>query len=138
MILKVVFGCVRKLSMGCIQTGHTYFLPPHVCGSLWQGCRLVVHTCPLQLIGFLDLKYPSNYLFKPSFVGCRLICIIFIGSESIYTETFTQVCYKVVSGMYPNQTCGFSSPMGLWKFRERMPSFFTCCHQYIDWIQGSY
>ena len=59
--MKCFLGCVRKLSVGHIQTGHTGLLPPHVCGRLWQGCWLGVHNFLNQLIAFPDLKYPSSY-----------------------------------------------------------------------------
>ena len=74
LILKLFPGCDWKLSVGHIQTGHTYFL------------TLCVHNCSLQLIALLDLKYPSSYSFKPYFY-CLLVCIIFIGSEFIDPET---------------------------------------------------
>ena len=51
------------------------------------------------------------------------MCIIFIGSEFIDPQTFPWVCYKNISGMYPNCTYGFSSPTGLWKVVARVPVF---------------
>ena len=45
----------------------------------------------------------------------------FIGSEFIDPETFPLVCYKIVCTTYPNQTYGFASPAGLWKFVARVP-----------------
>ena len=92
LILKLVIGCGRKLSVGHIQNGHKYLLPPQVCGKLRQGCRLGVHTCLLQLISLLDLKSSSSSSFKPSFVDFWLVCIIFIGSEFIDPETCPWVC----------------------------------------------
>ena len=80
-------GCVSKLSVGRIQTGHTDLLHLQVCGRLWRGWRLGVQTCLLQLIALLDLKYPSSYLLEPYFVDCWLVCIIFIVSLFIDTET---------------------------------------------------
>ena len=58
-----VLRCVCKFYVGCIQIRHTNFLPPKDCGMLWQGFRLGVHTYSHQLIAFLDLKYPSSYLY---------------------------------------------------------------------------
>ena len=53
----------------------------------------------------------------------RIMCIIFIGSALIDTETFYQVCSKIVSWPYPNQTYGFASHSGLWKIVARVPVF---------------
>ena len=47
-----------------IQNGYMDFLPLQVCERSWKFCRLSVQTCLLQFISFLDLKYPSSYLFK--------------------------------------------------------------------------
>ena len=67
LILKLVLRFVRKLSVGCIQTGHTSLFPPQVCGRFWWGCRLGVHNCAHKLIAFIDLKYFSSYFLNPSF-----------------------------------------------------------------------
>ena len=112
-----------KLSVGCIQNEHTDFLPPHVFGRSWRGCRLGVHTCLLQLIALIDLKTPSSYSFNNYFVDCWPVCIIFIGSKFINTETRPRVWLKFVSGMYPNRTYRFDSPAGLWKVVVRVPVF---------------
>ena len=88
LILKLFLGCDCKLLVGRIQTRHTDFLPPQVCGRLWRGFRLDIQTCSLQLIVYLDLRYPSSSSFKPSFVDFWLVCIIFIGSAFIDPETF--------------------------------------------------
>ena len=123
MILKLVLRCVRKLSVGCIQTGYTELLPLQVCKRLWQGLRLGFQTCSLQLIYLLDLKYPSSSPFKPYFVGFLFVCIIFIGSEFIDPETFPWVFKKIFSGPYPNCTYGFSSTKGLRKVVTRVTVF---------------
>ena len=81
LVLKLVPRCVRKFPVGSIQTWHAYLLPPLVCGRLWKGWRLVVHTCLLQLISLLDIKSPSSSSLNPYSVGFWLVCIIFIGSE---------------------------------------------------------
>ena len=39
LILKLVLGCVSKLSVRHIQTVHTNFPPLHICGRLWRGYR---------------------------------------------------------------------------------------------------
>ena len=67
LILKLVLGCVRKLSVVCIQTIHIDFLPPQVYGRLWRGFQLGVQTCSLQLIDFHDIKYPSSSSFNTYF-----------------------------------------------------------------------
>ena len=45
MVIKIVPGCVRKLSVGRNQNGHPDLLPLHICGRSWQGCRVGVCTC---------------------------------------------------------------------------------------------
>ena len=115
LILKSFLRYDYKLSMGQIQTRHTNFLPLHVCGRLWRGCRFGVQNCLIQLIAFRDLKYPSSSSFKPNLVDFRLVCIIFIGSEFIDPETCPRVWLQIVYGLYPNRTYWFSSPAGLWK-----------------------
>ena len=78
-IINLVLGCVGKLSMCCIQTGHPDSLPPQVCGRLGQGCRLGVQTCLLQYIAWIFFLWsPSNSLFNPFLVYCWLVCIAFI------------------------------------------------------------
>ena len=42
LILKLVLRCVRKLSIGRIQTGYKYLLPPQVCVRWWQGCPFLL------------------------------------------------------------------------------------------------
>ena len=44
--------CVRKFPIGCIQTGHTDFLPLQVYGRLWWGCRFFYFTCLHQYIHY--------------------------------------------------------------------------------------
>ena len=111
LILKLVLGWVSKLSVGLIQTGHMDFLPIQVFPRSWQGCQLGDQTCLLQFNAFLDLKYPSIYLFKSSFG------IIFIGSAFINPETFPQVCYPSISGLYLNCTYIFDSFPSLFMFK---------------------
>ena len=72
---------------------------------------------------FLDIKYPSSSLFKPSFVDCWLVCIIFIGSALMDTKTCPQVWLKIVSGPDPNRMYVFASHAGLWKVVARVPVF---------------
>ena len=120
---KLSLGVIWKFSVGRIQIGHTDFLPPQVCGRSWQGCLLGVLTCLLQLIAFIDLKYPSSSSLKHYFVDFWPVCIIFIGSEFIDTETCPRVWLKIFIGPYPNRTHGFSSPKGLWKVVARVPVF---------------
>ena len=92
LIQKRFLGCVRKLSVSRIQTGYMDLLPPKVCQSSWQGFWLGIQTCLVQLIAFLYIKYQSISLFRPYFVDCWLVCIIFIVSVFIDTETFPGVC----------------------------------------------
>ena len=72
---------------------------------------------------FLDLKSPSSFLFKPSFVDFWLVCIKLIISAFIYPENCCCAWLKIVSGPYPKQTHRFASPTGLWKVVERVPVF---------------
>ena len=51
------------------------------------------------------------------------MCIIFIGSAFIDTETCPLLLLQIFSGMYSNQTYGFASPAALWKFVTRVPVF---------------
>ena len=47
LILKLVLGCVRKFSMGHIQTVHTDLLQPQVCGRSWWGWQFLwFHLSP--------------------------------------------------------------------------------------------
>ena len=83
---------IKHFSVGHIQPGYTYFLPPQVCGRSWQGLRLGVQTFLIQLIDLIDLRSPSSYLFKTSLVDGWLVCIIFTVSVLTDTETFPRVC----------------------------------------------
>ena len=49
LILKLVLRCDCKLSVGCIQTGHTYLLPPQVCGRSWRGWRFLWFHLPQSI-----------------------------------------------------------------------------------------
>ena len=49
MVLKLVFGCVSKFSVGHIQTGCTYLLPLHICGRSWQGCQFLWFHLPSSI-----------------------------------------------------------------------------------------
>ena len=42
LIIKLVLGCVQKLSLGRIQTGHMDLIPPQVCGRYWWGFRFLL------------------------------------------------------------------------------------------------
>ena len=76
----------------------------------------------LSNVAFLEfIKYLSRYLFKPYFVDCKLVCIIFIGSEFIDPETCPRVWINIFSGPYPNWIYSFYSPVGLWKVVVMMP-----------------
>ena len=77
-----------------------------------------VHTCLNQFIPLLGLKSPSSSSLKNSFVGCLLLCIIFIVSVFIDLDFFPQVCYQIFSETYSNLTYRF--PSVLWKFVARV------------------
>ena len=109
--------------VGHIQTRNIYLPPPQVCGRSSQGCWLCVWTCLLQLIDFFGVKHLSSSSFKPYFVDCWLVCIIFIGSAFIDPETCTWVWLQTVSGLYLNWTYRFASPAGLCKSMLRLLGF---------------
>ena len=94
---------VITICLGRIKTGRMDLLPPQVCGRSWQGFWLGVQNFLLQLIVFLDLKSPSSYLFKPHFVDCWLVCIIFIKSSFTEQNNCPRVWLQTPSGPYPNQ-----------------------------------
>ena len=138
LILKLVPGCDWKLSVGCIQTVNTNLITPQIFGRLWLGCWLGVQPCSLKFIYLLDLKLSSSSSFKPSFVDCWLVCIIYIRSAFIDPEIFPWVLLQTFSGMYSNRTYGFASPTGLWKVMAKVPFFyFTCRNQYIAFFPVS-
>ena len=57
-----------------------------------ETCPLGTQNCLNQWIGLIYIKDPSSYSCKPSFIDCRLLCILFTVSKSIDPETFTWVC----------------------------------------------
>ena len=132
-ILELVLECVRKFSMGCIQTGHMYLLPPQVFGRSWRGFWLGVKTCSLQLVSFIDIKHFSSY-----FSG--LILLIFDLCVS-YSLNHISLILKIVLGcvtkfsvgriqnghtdLLPLQVCG-RSWQG-WRF-----FYCACLRQYTD------
>ena len=85
--LGVLKNCLWDVS----KIGHTDSLPLQDCRRLWWGFQLGFQTCLLQFIYLRDLKYPSSYLFKTYFVGCLLVCIIFIGLAFVDPETCLQL-----------------------------------------------
>ena len=60
--LKPVPGCDCKFSVGYIQTGHVYLLPPKFCGMLWQGCWLRGCILHHQLIESLKVNRTNFFL----------------------------------------------------------------------------
>ena len=77
----------------------------------------------LWSFSFIDLKPPSSSSFNPSFVDCWIVCIIFIRSVYIDTETCTQVWLKIFNWPYKNQTYGFGYPAAWWKVVARVSVF---------------
>ena len=138
MILKPVLRRVRQLAVGCIQTRHTDFLPPQVYGRSWRGFRVGVHTCFYQLIALINIKHPSNYLWMPSFL--LLTCVYHIYCISVHLS------WNFSSGVLENCKWDVSKPdtqilfpRSFTEGRGEGAGFcdFTCCHQCIDWLQGS-
>ena len=64
LILKLVLGCVRKFSVGRIQTGHNNLLPPQIFGRLCWGCRFFHFIYPHQCIDWLQGSSKSYSSFK--------------------------------------------------------------------------
>ena len=60
--LKLVLGCGWNISVGHIQTGNTYLLSPHFCGSSWWGIQLCGCTCNHQLIYWSQVDNPMFFL----------------------------------------------------------------------------
>ena len=113
------------------------FFPPQIFGKSWQGCRLGIQTCLLQLIALIYLESTSSYLLKTSFVDFWLVCILFIGPAFIDPEIFYWAWLKIFSGLYPNRTYGFSSPAGLWKVVARVTVGCSELFTSIDWFAWS-
>ena len=138
-ILKLPLGCYWKISVGHIQIGYTDLFPPQVCGRSVREFRLDVQTFLLQLIAFLDIKYPSSSSFKPSFVDCWLMCIIFIGPVfKLFWNFFLVVienCQWDVSKPY----ISICFPHRCVEVRGKGSGFcgLTCRHQCTDCIQYS-
>ena len=64
------------------------------------------------------------------------VCIIFLGSAFIDTETCSWVCQKTVSGPYPNRHIDLLPPQvcgSLWWGYQFF--YFACHHQLIDGFQ---
>ena len=61
LILKLVLGCDLKLSVGRIQTGHTYLLPPQFFVRLWRGCWFLWFPL-LPSINWFDSRQLLNFL----------------------------------------------------------------------------
>ena len=64
-----------------------------------------------------------NISFKPHFVDCWLVRIIFIGSAFIDPETCTWVWLQIYSWPYPHQTNRFVSPARMWEVMARVLVF---------------
>ena len=119
-----------NLSLGVIKIlcgpypNRTYVFAPLT--GFWKIVVMVRVGCS-YLISSIDLfdwsKISSMLFFNPSSVDCWLVCILFIESSFIDSETCTQVWLKIFSGTYSNRRCGYSSSAGLWKFVVRVPVF---------------
>ena len=62
LILNIVLRCYRRLSVGCIQIGHTDFVPPQVCVYSWWEWRLCDCTCHNQFIDCIKVDHPKLFL----------------------------------------------------------------------------
>ena len=125
------------MSLGRLQTGHTYLLPPQVCGRLWLGWRLGVHTCSLQIDFFAWYKISFKF-FVQAFFCWLLTCVYHI--YCIIVNWY----WKFPLGVLANSQWAISKPdiqnFSPHRFVEscgKGAGFFTFCHQFIDWFQGS-
>ena len=66
------------------------------------------------------------------------MCIVFIGSAFIDPETYPRVCYQISVGRIQTRHTYFL-PRRFVEVHGKDSGlfYFTCCHQYIHWIQGS-
>ena len=121
--LQIVCGTYPKKT--CVFTSPS---------GLWKVLTRVPVGCSelFAPIDFFTLSILSfKYFFKPSFVECWLVCIIFIVSVFIDPETCPRVWLQIFSEPYQNWTYIFASPAGLWEVVVMVPIFcdFTCWHQ---------
>ena len=79
--------------------------------------RLFIH----QVFFFGFSKISFKIFVQAFFCWFLLVCIIFIGSAFIDPETCPQLWLQIFSGLYPSQTYGFASSVGLWKVVSRVP-----------------
>ena len=63
LILRLSLRCYCKLSVGCIQNGHTYLLNLKARGRSYQGCPFCDCICHNQSIDWLQNKYLKVFLF---------------------------------------------------------------------------
>ena len=63
LILKLFLGCVRKCSVGIIQTRHTALIPLQVCGRSWWGWRFFGISFHHQLIDRIQVNYTKFFKF---------------------------------------------------------------------------
>ena len=101
-ILKIILRCVRKLSVGRIQNGHTYFIPLHVFGRSWQGYRLGVHF--FAWIDFFDWSKISSKFFVQAFFCWLLTCVYCIYLISVHWY------WNLSSGVIANYLWAISKP----------------------------
>ena len=120
--------------MGRIQTGYMDFLPLQVCERSWKFCRLSVQTCLLQFISFLDLKYPSSYLFKTFFVDFDL-CVSYVLRQSSFILKLVLGCVRKLSvGRIQNRHTDLLSPRFVGVCEEG--TNFLSSPVIINWLTG--
>ena len=65
------------------------------------------------------------------FASLVFYCLLaLIGLEFIDIETCSELWLLIDCRLYPNQTCGFASPAGLWKFMVRVS--VSCSYLFIS------
>ena len=111
LILKLVFGCARKLFVGRIQIGHTYFLPPQVCGRSWWGCQLCDFTYCHQLIYWLKVNLAKF---------AQLVLVVKVGKFSVVYLCFGP---RGTNAHWNNPLYSFVSDL---KISKKRSSGFCC------------
>ena len=114
------------------------FASPQVRGISLIWFLYDVQNCLLQVIALIGLEVSSSHLLKPSYVYFWLVCIMFIGSYLIDTETCPCVWLQNFQWDIYKPDIWIFFPH---RFVECCCEGFgfcdlTCCNQCIDCIQG--
>ena len=103
--LKLVLGCVRKLSVSRIQIIHSYLLSLQVCGRSWLGCRLFNLTCRHWFIDWIQVSQTKLFHLIVYYINYR--------SERIRSHPrFGDLFLTVYSGVDKYRHKGHRGPLG--------------------------